>query len=538
MKYFSFVITFLLVHYATAQHNSISKNLEENIIRLEHNIEFYWQQEPFNSAKEFDTNILHNPEILKLPRANWGKLKNTTPKGFGTFLYKVSLPDTINNYSLYTPRFSGAAKIWVNNVFQLAHGQYNKELQTSASNAKPILIKLPKQKEIIVTILTSNHEHVTGGGIDYFLAIAKESRLDNYINKELVKDYVVLLLLIMLTLYLLYLYYVNKQNRYLYLMLACLTGCIRSLCIQQHIIYKLSPVPVPFYVIQKLRLMTVYLGTIFTLLYYKTLLPKQIHKRWFQFLIGIQIVGLVLYFFVSVYQANLLAKIMRLLFLISMLYCMYLVIAAVVKKEKYAKEILLTMVFIVVIVVNGVLKTGVIINTAYVGVTALFMYLLAHMYINAKIQKNQSLAVKSLSSALIDKEKENQQLKLETLSRIQEKEKIKTSLKEIPSKTAELKTVLAFIQSNGTEDQKAILLKKEIETNLHSFTNALQNSHPSLTKTDLEMAVFIVLGKTRQEIADLRGITIASVKTSRSRLRKKLALHKEVLLDDYLKSFL
>jgi DNA-binding CsgD family transcriptional regulator len=158
------------------------------------------------------------------------------------------------------------------------------------------------------------------------------------------------------------------------------------------------------------------------------------------------------------------------------------------------------------------------------------------MYINAKIQRNQSLTVQALSSTLKNKEKENQKLKLETLSRIQEKVKIKTSLKEIPSKTSELKSVLAFIQSKSNEDEKAKLLKGELKIDLTNFTNNLHQKHPSLTKTDIEIAIYIVLGKTRQEIADLRGITISSAKTSRTRLRKKLELPKETLLDNYLKS--
>jgi DNA-binding CsgD family transcriptional regulator len=534
-------ISFLLLLFfnITLSQNIIkSEDIGEQIIKLNHEIEFYWQQEPYNDTHNFDTSVLKNPQKIQFPKAFWTKVNNTKGKGYGTFQYHITLPDTEHIYSLYTPRFLGGCKIWINNILKQSHGNYSKELEKSTSYGKPLAIDLPKQKNVTVTFLTSNSDDFLGGGFNYFLAAGKKSVIDNYLKKELVKDYVVFLLLLMLSLYLFYLYYIYKKVRYLYLMLACFTGVIRNICIQQHIIYNMLPFEVPFYIIQKLRLMTVYMGTIFTLLYYKTLLPRQIHRRWFQFLVLIQVIGLSLYFFVSVYQANILAKIMRLLFLISILYCVYLAIIAFVKKEKYSKEILLSITFILVIAINGVLKTGVIINSAYVGVTALFVYLLAHMYINAKIQRNQSLTVQALSSTLKNKEKENQKLKLETLSRIQEKERIKTSLKDLPNKTNEIKTVLAFIQSNSKDDEKAKLLKEELEIDLTNFTNNLHLKHPYLTKTDIEIAIYIVLDKTRKEIANLRGITITSVKTSRNRLRKKLELPKEVLLDDYLKSIL
>ena len=535
LKNFSF-LSFFFISIISAQNTIDTSKLKDNIIRLNHEIEFYWLQEPFNENQIFDVSVLKNPQKIQFPKAYWSKAKNTKRKGFGTYKYRITLPDTENTYALYTPRFLGGCKIWVNKVLQQSHGVYSKNLEDSKSYGKPLQINLPKEKEVTVTFLTSNADDFLGGGFNYFLAISKKEILDNYLKKELIKDYIVFLLLVMLTFYLLYLYYIYKKYRYLYLMLACFSGILRSLVIQQHIIYNFLPVDVPFYVIQKLRLMTVFIGTIFTLLYYKYLLPNQVHKYWFQFLIFIQIIGLGSYFVVSLYQATQIAIAMRILFLISMLYCMYLVIVAFFKKEKYAKEILLTMVFIIVVVINGVFKTGIIINNTYVGITALFLYLLAHMYINAKIQKYNSLALLSLSSNLKNKEKENQELKLETLSRIQEKEQIKVSLKEIPFKGAELKTILAFIQSKTKEDKKSKLLKGELETDLINFTNNLQQTHSNLTKTDVETAIYIVLGKNRQEIADLRGIAIASVKTSRNRLRKKIALPKEILLNDYLKS--
>jgi DNA-binding NarL/FixJ family response regulator len=74
------------------------------------------------------------------------------------------------------------------------------------------------------------------------------------------------------------------------------------------------------------------------------------------------------------------------------------------------------------------------------------------------------------------------------------------------------------------------------DINLIQFSKKLKHQHPKLTRTDLEIACFIVLGKSRREIADLRSVKVSSIKTSRHRLRKKMFLSSDILLDDYLKS--
>ena len=74
------------------------------------------------------------------------------------------------------------------------------------------------------------------------------------------------------------------------------------------------------------------------------------------------------------------------------------------------------------------------------------------------------------------------------------------------------------------------------DINLVEFSKKLKYQYPKLTRTDLEIACFVVLGKSRKEIANLRAVKISTIKTSRHRLRKKLTLSSDILLNDYLKS--
>ncbi|MCQ0113021.1 transcriptional regulator [Zhouia amylolytica] len=69
-----------------------------------------------------------------------------------------------------------------------------------------------------------------------------------------------------------------------------------------------------------------------------------------------------------------------------------------------------------------------------------------------------------------------------------------------------------------------------------AFYRKLKSKFPELSKTDKRLCSLIRLKINSNEIARLQNITIASLNTSRYRLRKKLNLAKEVDLDDFIQS--
>ena len=79
-------------------------------------------------------------------------------------------------------------------------------------------------------------------------------------------------------------------------------------------------------------------------------------------------------------------------------------------------------------------------------------------------------------------------------------------------------------------------IKNDIEGINKDFVQRIKKIHPNLTKTDLEICMYIRLSLERKEIARLRYTTVAAVKKSRYRLRKKLELEVEDDLEKYLKS--
>jgi ligand-binding sensor domain-containing protein/DNA-binding CsgD family transcriptional regulator len=68
------------------------------------------------------------------------------------------------------------------------------------------------------------------------------------------------------------------------------------------------------------------------------------------------------------------------------------------------------------------------------------------------------------------------------------------------------------------------------------FIQRLRERHPDLTKSNLQLCLFIRLNINTKEIADIMNITVRGVEKSRYRLRKKLGLSSTDSITDYLLS--
>ena len=65
----------------------------------------------------------------------------------------------------------------------------------------------------------------------------------------------------------------------------------------------------------------------------------------------------------------------------------------------------------------------------------------------------------------------------------------------------------------------------------------LRNAFPSLTEAEERLFLFIKLNLTNKEAAAILGISADSVKKTRTRLRKRLALDEKTEIDEFVRLF-
>lgn len=116
-----------------------------------------------------------------------------------------------------------------------------------------------------------------------------------------------------------------------------------------------------------------------------------------------------------------------------------------------------------------------------------------------------------------------------------------------------LKTFPKEIESNKALFNEVKILKQDVKTNLSAegdweefklrfnevnkdFFSKIEDLHPDLTKNDLRMCAYLLMGFKSKDLERILNISPDGIKKQRSRLRKRLNLEVEIDLLTYLKS--
>ncbi len=101
-----------------------------------------------------------------------------------------------------------------------------------------------------------------------------------------------------------------------------------------------------------------------------------------------------------------------------------------------------------------------------------------------------------------------------------------------PSK--ELNRLLKRIELSFNVDKEWESFKLIFEQTHQSFFNKLKSRYSDISPSDLKLCALLKLGFSSKQIAEILGLSSASVRTARYRLRKKFDLQRDVNLLDFI----
>lgn len=204
-------------------------------------------------------------------------------------------------------------------------------------------------------------------------------------------------------------------------------------------------------------------------------------------------------------------------------------------------------------------------KTVYVILSVLLLYLLyrrqkrkfADQQIKHKKEQDHLISLHQLELERNEKELmqvQNEKLESDVMFKNRELATVTMHLVERGKVLSEIKEKL--VQAITKHDpplnignfRKVMRLLEEAENNeddwehfarhfdeVHSnYLNSVRKAFPSLTTTDLKLCAYLHINLTSKEIAQLMGISIRGVETSRYRLRKKLNIPGETSLNSFL----
>ncbi|MDH7911662.1 triple tyrosine motif-containing protein [Winogradskyella sp. SYSU M77433] len=135
-----------------------------------------------------------------------------------------------------------------------------------------------------------------------------------------------------------------------------------------------------------------------------------------------------------------------------------------------------------------------------------------------------------------DIDNKNRELGMSTMNLINKNELLNEIKKELSKakKLEDLKSVIKLINKNlnTTDDWK--LFEEAFNNADKDFLKNLKQKHPELTSNDLRLCTYLRLNLSSKEIAPLLNISPRSVEVKRYRLRKKMNLHHDTNLTNYI----
>ena len=118
---------------------------------------------------------------------------------------------------------------------------------------------------------------------------------------------------------------------------------------------------------------------------------------------------------------------------------------------------------------------------------------------------------------------------------------VQTNLRKIkgelnPLQQKEIDQLLKLIQESGKLDDAWEQFTQQFDQVHIDFHQRLIERFPDLTKNDVKLCSYLRMGLSTKEIASLMFVTVRAVEVSRSRLRKRLQLPKDVKLTIFIQN--
>lgn len=347
-------------------------------VKLDGDWEFYWNQfiypHEFNKRKNSkQLNMVHVP-------TRWNKQplgKDSYDSfGFATYRLIIIINPTQKIKAFKIPEINTSYKMWVDGKLLAENGTIGKDKITSVPQYLP-LIKMfkPTNSRIEVVIHVSNFQYAHGGIWKSILFGNESEILKLRKNSVIVEVFLIGALLAMgiyhIGLYMLY----RKENAMLYFGIFCLIIMARTCLTGERLLLGFFP-GFQWEMALKIELLPVYLGPVIFLLFLRALYPGEVNRYAFRLIIYSELIGSLIFLLLTPILFEQIFIFFQLVLAAICIYCFIIMISALRKKLYGAKFLVTGYVVLFVTVINDILYSQFIINTAFIVPFGLVFYIL------------------------------------------------------------------------------------------------------------------------------------------------------------------
>ena len=243
------------------------------IIDIDGNWFFYWNQIPINEKGEFDLSQLKKRDSISFNKGTW--LENGRPaKGFGTFYMKITHPKDSVPRQLRINRVNSSAKVFVWGFPRKGLGTFSTEEKDARADGRPLYIDIGYYGTTFVVLMVSNYHHTNGGGFPYGAEITSSERMTFQKDLLFVVQSSSAFLILLIACYHIFLFFNYKNKLILFFALFSVFSILRQFFIGEVTIYALFP-NISFDLVLLFRDLLLYCGTILYIIFFSYVLPNK-----------------------------------------------------------------------------------------------------------------------------------------------------------------------------------------------------------------------------------------------------------------------
>ncbi len=429
--------------------------------------EFYWNQllepEDFNDSIKIDkTSFINVPSVWTNLNIEGRKLP---PKGCATYRITVYSDNYKEKLAIKLGSIGTAFKAYVDGKL-LAMGGFVSE---SRSKAKPgynagVFSFKPKSNKFDVIIQVSNYHYSKGGIWNVSNSIGLEKNIEQIKDSQIELKLLLIGCILIIAIYHLGLFTLNRHFRStIYFSIFCLVIVVRALMVSELYILKLFP-DFNWFLIIKAEYLSLILGPIFFSLFVYKVFIEYYSKTILKIIVILDIIlGAIILVTKSAFYTKFLL-VYQLVIIFAASYVIYVVILGLIKKDRKALIFFIGFAFMMGTVVNDILYTAIIVNTAFLTSYGLLFFIISQAYMLSSVFSKLFIKTEKMADEM---ESINQILEKNVVKRtakIQEQnDLLKIHQNEILNKNTELEHQNEEIRSqrDRIEEQHQIVIDQK-----------------------------------------------------------------------------
>ncbi|MGK5091577.1 adenylate/guanylate cyclase domain-containing protein [Deltaproteobacteria bacterium TL4] len=388
---------------------------QEGPVDLSGEWEFYWEQ----LLDPNDFNYQNSPQktgLITLPSV-WNGYqvagKTLSGEGYATFKLKVQLPEQKNQYALNLPEQATAFLLWIDNEVAGRNGTVGKTPSEMIPQFLPYATSIRHSSTTMELVLQVSNFYYRKGGVWYPIVLGLEPQIHKKRDRWIFLEVFLLGSILIMALYHLGLYSLRKTDQSpLYFGTVCLLISVRILCTGEKTIFLLFP-DFSWELALEMEYISFYFGPPFFLMYVRSLYENEISEK---ILFMAQCLGVFFSLFVlftksSIYTHTAIPY--QVVALSFVLYILYGLVLASVRKREGALLILGGMLFFSITFVNDLLYVNLIIATGNFFSLGLFVFIFSQSFLLSLRFSKAFVMVEDLSKNL-EKKVEHRTHELQT----------------------------------------------------------------------------------------------------------------------------